>query len=279
LKSIYTITPSWLIKNRKEFIKGIGALERLGFKILNKKFVTKLSSAREKAGQIHRAFLNKKIDIILAQRGGYSSMKVLPHIDFSIIKKNPKIFAGFSDLSVMLNIIYEKTGLITLHSPMVLNFSPYRKFTADSFLNAVNGFSEKGLFKGAPVKVYRHGVARGILKGGNLITLTALIGTKWEINTDSAVLFLEDVDEKLHKVDRCLMQWIFAGKFRKVRGLILGDFRGVKDIDIYNMLSGQVKIDFPVVHCPYIGHVRNKITLPVGSKVELNTKRQSLTVL
>jgi len=279
LKSIYTITPSWLIKDRGEFIKGIGVLERLGFKILNKKFITKLSSAREKARQIHRAFLNKKIDIILAQRGGYSSMKVLPYIDFSIIKKNPKIFAGFSDLSVMLNIIYEKTGLITLHSPMVLNFSPYRKFTADSFLNAVNGFSEKDLFKDVPVKVYRHGITRGILKGGNLITLTALIGTKWEINTDSAVLFLEDVDEKLHKVDRCLMQWIFAGKLRKIQGLILGDFRGVKDIDIYNMLSRQVKIDFPVVYCPCIGHVRNKITLPVGSKVELNTKRQSLTVL
>jgi muramoyltetrapeptide carboxypeptidase len=179
----------------------------------------------------------------------------------------------------MLNIIYEKTGLITLHSPMVLSFSPYRKFTADSFLNAVSGFSEKDLFKGVPVKVYRHGVARGILKGGNLITLTALIGTRWEINTDSAVLFLEDVDEKLHKVDRCLMQWIFAGKLRKIQGLILGDFRGVKDIDIYSILSGQVKIDFPVVYCPYIGHVRNKITLPVGSKVELNTKRQSLTVL
>jgi muramoyltetrapeptide carboxypeptidase len=129
------------------------------------------------------------------------------------------------------------------------------------------------------VKVHHNGIARGRLKGGNLITLTALIGTEWEMDTHGAILFLEDVDEKLYEVDRYLTQWILAGKLQKVNGLILGDFRRIKDRDVYHILSSQMKIDFPLVHCPYIGHVKNKITLPVGARMELDTVKKRLTLL
>lgn len=258
---------------------GVKNLERQGFKVINKRPVTQLPSTRRKVAQVHAAFLEKKAQLILAQRGGWSCMKLLPHLDFDLIRNNPKILAGFSDLSALLNAIAERTGLITLHSPMVINFSPPSKFTIRSFLNAVNGFPKRNLFEGAPVKVHRSGIARGRLKGGNLITLTALIGTEWEMDTDGAILFLEDVDEKLYEVDRYLTQWILAGKLRKVKGLILGNFRGIKDPDVYAILSSQMKIDFPLVHCPYIGHVKNKITLPVGARVELNTMEKALTLL
>jgi len=279
LKAVYTITPSWLIKKKKDFTAGVRNLEKLGFKVINKRPVTKLPSTRRKVAQVHAAFLNKKVGIILAHRGGYSSMKLLPYLDFNLIRKNPKILAGFSDLSALLNVISERTNLITLHSPMVINFSPLSRFTIRSFLNAVNGFPNRNLFEGVPVKIHRHGNARGCLKGGNLITLTALIGTEWEMDTDGAILFLEDADEKLYKVDRYLTQWILAGKLQKVKGLILGNFRGIKDQDVYNILSSQMKIDFPLVNCPYIGHVKNKITLPVGAWVELNTMEKTLTIL
>ena len=276
LKVVYTVLPSWLIRKRKDFEEGVRNLERLGFRVLNKNFVTRMPSNRTKAKQIHDAFSNQKVEIILAQRGGYSSMKLLPHLDFRLIAKNPKIFAGYSDLSSLLNTIYERTGLVTLHSPMIINFSNPGKITVQSFLNAVNGFPEKNLFRGAPVKVYHSGRARGILKGGNLVTLTALIGTEWEIQTKGSVLFFEDVDEKLHEVDRNLTQWILAGKLRNIKGLILGDFRGLKNKEIYRILSSQMKIDFPLVHCPCIGHGRSKITLPVGASVHLNTAQKSL---
>ena len=130
-----------------------------------------------------------------------------------------------------------------------------------------------------PVNVYRSGIAQGTLRGGNLITLTALLGTEWEIKTDGSVLFFEDVNEKLYQVDRNLTQWILAGKFRKVRGLILGNFKGLRNQEVCEILSTQMKIDFPLVHCPYIGHVKNKISLPVGATVELNTTKKSLTIL
>ena len=279
LKAIYTITPSWLIKKKKDFTAGVRNLEKLGFKVINKRPVTKLPSTRRKVAQVHAAFLNKKVEIILAQRGGYSSMKLLPYLDFHLIRKNPKILAGFSDLSALLNVISERTNLITLHSPMVINFSPPSRFTIRSFLNAVNGFPNRNLFEGAPVKIHRYGNARGRLEGGNLITLTALIGTEWEMDTDGAILFLEDANEKLYEVDRYLTQWILAGKLQKVKGLILGNFRGIKGQDVYNILSSQMKIDFPLVNCPYIGHLKNKITLPIGAWVELNTMKKTLTIL
>jgi muramoyltetrapeptide carboxypeptidase len=279
LNTIYTITPSWLIKKKKDFTNGVRTLEKLGFKVMNNRPVTCLPSTRKKVAQIHAAFVNKKVKIILAQRGGYSCMKLLPYLDFNLIRKHPKILAGFSDLSALLNVIYERTGLITFHSPMVINFSPVSRFTIRSFLNAVNGFPNKNLFEGVPVKVRRSGIARGRLMGGNLITLTALISTEWEIDTGGTILFFEDVEEKLHEVDRYLTQWILAGKLQKVKGLILGNFRGVKENDVYNILSSQMKIGFPVVSCSYIGHVRNKITLPIGARVELNTTKKALHLL
>jgi muramoyltetrapeptide carboxypeptidase len=279
LRAVYTITPSWLIKKKKDFSDGVKNLKKLGFEVMNRRIVTRMPSTRQKVKEVHKAFLNKKIEIILAQRGGYSCMKLLPHLNFSLIQRNPKIFAGFSDLSAMLNAIYERTGRITLHSPMIINLSEPSSFTVRSFLNAVNGFPHKNLFAGVPVNVYRSGIARGILKGGNLITLTSLMGTEWEIQTDGSILFFEDVNEKLYQVDRNLTQWILAGKFRKVKGLILGNFKGLKSQDVFRILSTQMKIDFPLVHCPYIGHVKNKLSLPVGARVELNTAKKSLTIL
>ncbi len=277
-KVIYAVTPSWLIKKRKDFVDGVKNLQELGFRVINKDFITRLPSLPRKVKQIHSAFLNKRIEIIMAQRGGYSSMKLLPRLDFDLMKNNPKIFAGFSDLSTMLNAIHERTGLITLHAPMVISFSQPRKPTIRSFLNAVQGFPQKNLLAGAPVHVYHRGKGRGILKGGNLETLTALIGTEWEINTEGSILFLEEVGEKLYRVDRLLSQWILAGKLRKVKGLILGDFHGLKNYDVYRILSTQMKIHFPLVHSSYIGHGKNKITLPIGATVELNTSEKSLVI-
>lgn len=279
MSKIYLLTPSWLIKKKKDFRESLKILENLGFKIKNKIFPTKIPSLRQKIKQIHSALADKEVNIILAQRGGYGCMKLLPHLNFELIKKNPKIFAGFSDLSALLNPIYERTGLITWHSPMVINFSPPTKFTIRSFMNACQGFPQKNLFLGAPVKVYRPGIARGTLKGGNLITLSALLGTKWEIDTAGAILFLEEVDQKLYEVDRLLSQWILAKKFAKVRGIILGNFRGLKNKEVLAILNQQIKLRVPIVFCPYIGHVKNKITLPIGAKVELNTFQKALTIL
>ena len=278
MNNLFIVTPSYLIRKKRDFTAGIKQLQRLGFNVLNPNFPTALLSPQEKARQIHAAFADPEVDIILALRGGYSAMKALPFIDFDLISQHPKIIAGFSDLSALLNPIFERTGLVNLHAPMLINLDQPTKFTLKSLMNAVTGFPEKNLLKGARIKVYQPGVARGILKGGNLITLTALLQTKWEIDTKGAILFFEDVDEQLHQVDRYLTQWLLAGKFTGIKGLILGDFRGIKSRQVYEILASQMAIDFPVLHCPNIGHVANKLTLPIGAEVELDTARRKLLI-
>lgn len=278
MKNVFLVTPSYLIKKKRDFTAGIKQLSRSGFNVINPELPELLPSPKEKARQIHEAYTNPDVDIILALRGGYSAMKSLPYLDFDLIKKHPKVIAGFSDLSALLNPIFERTGQVTLHAPMVINLGTATAFTLKSLKNAVAGYPEKNLFKGARCKIYNPGVATGTLKGGNLITLTALIDTDWEIATAGSVLFLEDVDEMLHQVDRYLTQWILAGKVKGVKALILGDFRGIRSQQVYDILASQMKIDFPVVHCPRIGHVRNKITLPIGAEVELDTDRKHLLI-
>ena len=274
----FIVTPSYLIKKKSDFTSGIKQLTESGFNVINPEFPQALPSPREKAEQIHAAFAEPGIDMILALRGGYSAMKILPFLDFELIRKHPKIIAGFSDLSALLNPIFERTGQVALHAPMLINLDTPTAFTLNSLINAVKGYPEKNLLKGAPCKVYQPGSAAGILKGGNLITLTALIDTDWEIDTHGAILFLEDVDEKLHQVDRYLTQWILAGKFKDIKALIIGDFRGLRSKQVYDILASQMELNFPVVHCPYIGHVANKITLPIGAEVELQTKRKQLLI-
>ena len=162
---------------------------------------------------------------------------------------------------------------------MVINFEKPTPFTIKSFLNITKSFKNVNLFEGAPVRVFNHGKTQGTLKGGNLVTLTALNKTPWELTTKNSILFFEDVDEKIHQIDRYFTNWILAGKFKNIKGLILGDFRGSKAQEVYKIIKEQMKITFPVVSCPYIGHVKNKITLPVGAKVLLDTKRKLLKVL
>jgi muramoyltetrapeptide carboxypeptidase len=278
LKNVFIVTPSYLIKKKRDFSSGIKQLTGLGFNVINPEFPQTLPSPQEKADQLHAALSDPDVDMLLALRGGYSAMKSLPYLDFDLIKKHPKIIAGFSDLSALLNPIYERTGFVTLHAPMVINLDEPTPFTQKSLLNAIAGYPEKNLLKGARCKVYNPGTASGTLKGGNLITLTALINTDWEIDTTGSILFLEDVDEELHEVDRFLTQWILAGKFKDLKALVLGDFRGISSQKVYNILASQMTLNFPVIHCPYIGHVANKITLPIGAEVNLDTHKKQLVI-
>jgi len=278
LKNVFIVTPSYLIRKKRDFIAGIKQLTALGFNVINPDFPKALPSPQEKAEQIHRALADPGVDLLLALRGGYSAMKTLPFLDFDLIRRHPKIIAGSSDLSALLNPIFERTGLVTLHAPMVINLDAPTPFTLKSLVNAVNGYPQRNLFKGARIKVYHPGSTTGILKGGNLITLTALLGTDWEIDTQGAILFFEDVDEKLHEVDRYLTQWLLAGKFKGIKALILGDFRGIRSRKVFEILASQMALDVPVVHCPNIGHVANKLTLPIGAEVALDTERKQLLI-
>lgn len=277
--TIAIFTPAWKIKSKKKLLNGIKEIQSFGFKVFYNDSFKEESSVAKKIKEFNSLIKTPEVNMLLAVRGGYGSIKLLDGIDYDAIKKNPKVIAGFSDLTAILNVVCEKTGVITFHSPMVINFADATEFTENSFINAITGFSKKNLFSKARVYIIKNGLADGTLKGGNLITLSSLIGTPWEIKIENSILFLEEVEEKPHSIDRWLTNLIISKKLKKIKGLILGDFRGCRYKDVFGMIKSLMKVDFPVVYTPNIGHVRNKITLPVGARVRLNTYKKELLLI
>lgn len=219
-------------------------------------------------------FIDDGIDAIFASRGGYGAIRIVDKINYNIIKENPKIFAGFSDITVLLAAIYKRTGLTTFHSPMPYSdFYQKRvsKFTAESFFSLLHG-KTKNIKLNPDKKVYAKGKARGILWGGNLATLASLAGTDFVPDKDF-ILFLEEIDEKVYALDRSLTQLLNLKEFKKhLRGIVLGEFSGIDSTDYFNNFFTRtaLELQIPVVSGLQIGHVGDKLTLPLGVQVELN---------
>lgn len=239
-------------------------LEEMGFKVrLPKNLFRKQGflggSDEERATELMAAFADPEVDAIMPGTGGYGTTRILDRLDYGVIRKNPKILVGFSDITGLHVAINQQTGLVTFHSPLPewglgvdKNLST---FAAKWFWRAIlakeyHDTSEPGrprpralgysifthprvppapddakLFEDVPPPVTMHGgKAHGRLIGGNLSVLHAMMGTPYEIQTDGKILFLEDVGEAPYRVDRMLSTLRLAGKFDHVRGVILGQF-------------------------------------------------------
>ena len=220
-------------------------------------------------------FLDPNIDAIFCTRGGYGAIRLLNKIDYKIIEKNPKLFCGFSDATAFLTAIYANTGLVTYHSPM-----PYPDFgnetvselTEKSFFEILEGNAFSAKLEG---RVYKHGFSCGILWGGNLATLASMVGTCFVPN-EKFILFIEDVNEPAYKIDRYLTQLMFDKNFiNNLAGVILGEFSGVDDDSLLEGVFEKFSMNFniPVISGLKIGHVYDKITVPVGIFVKLDTTK------
>lgn len=228
--------------------------------------------------QLHEFFADPNIDAILCTRGGYGAIRLLEKIDYELIKRNPKIFGGFSDATAYLTAISKHTGLVTYHSPM-----PYPDFggedvseiTASSFFQLLSGSIFETDLAGT---VYNAGSAEGILWGGNLATLASMVGTEF-LPKDKFVLFLEDVNEPPYKIDRYLTQLMFDRSFTEnLAGIVLGEFTGLDEPEFFNNIFYDLgkKLGIPVISGLQTGHVKDKITIPVGISVQLDTEKAIL---
>lgn len=217
-------------------------------------------SDEERLCALHCAFSDTSVDAIIAIRGGYGSLRLINKIDWQIIKNNPKIFAGFSDITALLLMIYKKTGLLTFHSPMVCSdfgagISPV---TEKYFFETLfNGFQEAEVIGKFSVK--------GILWGGNLATTASLCGLDF-VPDEDFVFLAEDVNEPIYKIDRMFTQLFNIEKFRKnIRAIVLGDFSSVSASCILESISFPV----PVFYGLKCGHEKDKLTLPIGLPVSI----------
>lgn len=225
---------------------------------------------------LHDFFSNSKINAILCARGGFGTLKLLDRIDWEIIKNNPKIFAGYSDITILLNMIFKKTGLITFHSPMANGDfgQEINKYTKQSFFNLLEDKTSEITADG---EIYYEGRTEGILWGGNLSSLVSLCGIDF-IPDEELILFLEDLNEPTYKIDKMLTQLFNVEKIRRnVRGIALGEFKDCDKRELKNLLkefSNKYKI--PMCDGFKITHNKTKDTIPVGTKATFNANNRTI---
>ena len=230
---------------------------------------------------LHSFFLNDDINAIICARGGYGTLRLINKINWNIVRNNPKIFAGYSDITVLLSLMYKKCGLITFHSAMANGDfgSEIEEYTKDSFFNTLSG--KTNVINAQFPKVYYEGIARGIIWGGNLASLVSLCGTDF-IPDEDIILFLEDLNEPVYKTDKMLTQLFNIDKIRnKVKGIAFGEF---KDIDnryfldqLFKELANDLKI--PIADGFKMTHNKVKDTIPYGIKVNFDSQNGKISFI
>lgn len=258
----------------------------------------KSRTIEERVEDMHQFFTDDSIKAIFCIRGGYGSAQLLDSIDYDLIRNNPKIFCGYSDITALLNAINQNTGLLVFHGPMMLSaFTPFtaKYFEAVFFNNEVpiemaNPIHSSGIRNPYPTRTIVSGKATGELVGGNLTLISTTLGTPYEIDTKGKILFLEEVGEEPYRIDRMLTQLRLAGKFKDAKGIVFGDcvdcgFGKFESSRVWDFTFGEIldnyfaKLEIPVFSGLLIGHSANQITLPIGAEVELDAKNCKLTLL
>jgi muramoyltetrapeptide carboxypeptidase len=227
---------------------------------------------------LHAMFEDKEIKAVLCARGGYGTLRILDRIDFELIRNHPKIIVGYSDITALLLAIYRHTGLVTFHGPVVREFPKNREKNLNAILELVRGESlpRLDLTNG---NVLRQGKGTGILLGGNLSLMTSLIGTTFLPSLKGTIVFIEERDEPLYRIDRMLTHLRLSGVLNGIRGLVVGRFETCGDMDAIDglLLDAVADQDIPVMTGLPVGHGQENITLPLGLEVSIDTDQIALS--
>lgn len=277
-----------------EFIrveKGVKYLESLGYKVkignnVGKNHGYLAGTDQERVDDIHDMFKDKTVKAVFCIRGGYGASRLLDKIDYRVIKNNPKIFVGYSEITALQMAFLEKAGLVTFAGPMVAvdfydEISPY---TNDFFWATITSNKKMGKIsypEDQNMPNLNKGIASGRLLGGNLAVFAALLGTNYFPNPTGKILLIEDIGELPYRVDRMLNQLRLAGILKKVKGVILGRFVDCNERDpnkktltlgeVMDHYIGSLKI--PSIYTFPHGHIKDLVTIPFGIKVNLNATK------
>ncbi|CAK17474.1 S66 peptidase family protein [Pseudomonas entomophila] len=242
-------------------------------------------SDQQRLQDLHDAFRDPGIDAILCMRGGYGSMRLLDALDLELIRRHPKPLIGYSDITALHTAINRYSGLVTFHGAM-LNadlLGDKLEPTVGSLFEQLGGQLGKGDEIGHPaafpLTTVVPGVASGRLMGGNLSMLGATMGSLAEIDTRDSILFIEDVNEPLYRVDRLLTQLRLAGKLEGVRGVLVGDFAGITVASLTPLLLDIFgPLGVPVLAGWRSGHCNPNVCLPLGARVQLDAGQQRVVL-
>jgi muramoyltetrapeptide carboxypeptidase len=239
-----------------------------------------------RADDLNSMFADPEIDAIVCARGGYGSARILERVDYPLVRRSPKIFVGYSDVTALSMAFFEKARLLTFAGPMVapdLHEQP-DALTEASFWNMLMRPLTGRRLNAGDARALREGTAQGRLLGGNLAVLVTLLGTAFEPNWEGSILFLEDVGENVYRIDRMLNHLKLAGVLARIKGVILGRFNAIPE-DVPNrdltdvFRDAFLPLGVPVLNGIPFGHAMPKITLPMGATINLDAGRKRIAVL
>jgi muramoyltetrapeptide carboxypeptidase len=273
--------------------KAVKFLEKEGYKVYvhPQTYKVKKQSAgtkEEKLKALHDLFADPSIKAIFAARGGNRASYLLDGLDYKLIRKNPKILMGFSDVTAPLQAIYKQTGLVTFHGPVLSNFA--RGMDEDHLKQCFNLLAGTELslpMEGA--RVFQKGsrkTAEGPLIGGNLSLISGMAGTPYMPDTEGAIIFLEDCDDEISRFERMLLQLRNAGMLDKAAALVIGQFTNVQDtgphffgFTLEEVIADVTKgLKIPVIMNAPFGHGKSLGTYPVGATARLDLSGKNPTL-
>ena len=252
-----------------------------------------------RAEELTAAFADPQTAAVWCARGGYGVVRLLERLDFELLRRHPKVFIGFSDITALHVAIHERTGLVIFHGPNLQDgfgkvedmpsaneSALWRAVLAGNQRDDAQGYTlDFANMEHVEPRVVREGKAAGRLTGGNLAVLCGLMGTPFEIQTAGRILFLEDVSERLYRIDRYLSQLWLAGKLQAAAGVLLGSFSYEDDEpaesetavaalleEYFGRLNVPVLAGFPA------GHGKHNLTLPIGALIEFDADQKRVTV-
>jgi len=310
--TIGLVTPATFL-TEEQLRNAIQSLEKLGFKVryspnmlVRKGFLAGTDAQR--AEDINQMFADDDIDGIMCGRGGYGSGRILPLLDYNLIRNNPKVFIGFSDITAMLYGIYGQAGLVCFHGPV--GTSDYTEITTAYFQKLLVDtpaqvmYDHQGVKPDVEIEVNEEGVevevetqpelltlspgvADGELIGGNLSLMSMLSGTDYDLDMRGKLVFIEDVGEAPYRIDRMLTQLLLAeDKLPAAAGVLLGVFSGCEADDLdrsfsleYVLRDRLADLGIPVLSGLSFGHISQNMTLPFGVRARLDADSKKLTLL
>ena len=275
--------------NIEELEKAKRIIENRGFKVRYSKNIFSntngySATAKEKAEDIMEMFLDKEIKMIWCAKGGENSNSILDYLDYDIIKNNPKIICGYSDITSITNTIYQKAGLITFSST---NFKTIATDETEYSLNEViNRFVKEDLKFGTQQDkdiVIKEGIAEGKLIGGNLSLIYGLTCGKYSLNFEDKILFLEELglESSPALISNHLYYMKQNGVFKKIRGLWIGNYEHESEIPLEKIVLDTLENDikFPIIKCNYFGHTEKKTVIPIGALAKMDTNSDKKILL
>jgi muramoyltetrapeptide carboxypeptidase len=246
----------------------------------------------ERAADLNAMFAAQDVAGIVCYTGGWGTPRLLPLLDFDSIRRHPKVFVGYSDVTTLLNAIHQETGLVTFHGPMAA--SDIRPWTLENLKRVLMSTEPIGTLGNPPksdedlvdrdfrILTLRGGKARGRLVGGNLTMIASLMGTPWEVDTEGSILLLEDVHEAYYRIDRMLTQLRLGGKLDRLAGVAFG-YCSECPTDAPSFSFEEILAEFftplgvPACAGLAFGHIKEKLTLPIGLEATLDADAGTLT--